>query len=187
MITEFDFSILRFIQEHMRCVFLDFLMPIITLFGEYGIWWISVALLFMIIRSRRKCGATMAVGLIMCGVIGNILLKNIVGRDRPCWIDKSVGLLINVPHDYSFPSGHTMLCFTSAVILAFYDKKLGIPALILSAAVGFSRMYLYVHFPPDVLAGMLIGIAIGVFSALAMKQFVFERKKSLEEKTKVTV
>lgn len=100
-------------------------------------------------------------GLACCAVIGNLILKNLVARSRPFFFNTAVDLLISVPTDYSFPSGHTMSSFTAAVILYHADKRLGIPALILAFLIAFSRLYLYVHFPSDVIAGALIGIAIG--------------------------
>lgn len=187
MITDFDFSILDYIQQHLRCNILDAIMPLITLFGEYGIWWICVTLMFIALRTRRSCGLTLAAGIVICALLGNVLLKNIIARDRPCWINESIDMLVKVPHDYSFPSGHTMISFTCAVILVFFDKKLGIPAIILAAAVGCSRMYLYVHFPTDVFAGMIIGIAIGVITSITMRRLVFKDITHSKEQTELTV
>ena len=170
MIQEFDFAVLDYIQEHIRCVFLDWLMPKVTMLGNGGILCIALTVLFMLLRSRRKCGFSLAAGLFLSGLVGNLMLKNIVARDRPCWINDSVDMLIRIPRDYSFPSGHTMLCFTVAVVLFCYDRKIGIPAIIAAAAVGFSRLYLYVHFPTDVFAGMLIGILLGILASFTVKK-----------------
>lgn len=161
-LTDIDFAILDFIQENLSCGVLDFLMPLITYLGSAGIIWIITAVVMLIFRAYRKSGVMMSAGLLLCLIIGNLLLKNIVARDRPCWINESVTMLVAVPKDFSFPSGHSMTAFASAVILLHVDKRFGIPALILAFLLAFSRLYLYVHFPSDVLAGALIGCTIGI-------------------------
>lgn len=100
-------------------------------------------------------------GLVCSAVVGNLILKNLVARSRPFSLNTTVNLLISAPTDYSFPSGHTMASFVAAMILYHTDKRLGIPALMLAFLIAFSRLYLYVHFPSDVIAGALIGAAIG--------------------------
>lgn len=100
-------------------------------------------------------------GLVCCVVVGNLILKNLVARARPCSLNTTVNLLISAPTDYSFPSGHTTSSFAAAVIWYHADKRFGVPALILAFLIAFSRLYLYVHFPSDVIAGALIGAAIG--------------------------
>ncbi len=103
----------------------------------------------------------MLAGMLTGLIIGNLILKNLVARERPCWIDSDILMLISIPEDYSFPSGHTLASTISAVILMQEDKKLGIPAVILAVLIAFSRMYLFVHFPTDILGGLLLGLVIG--------------------------
>lgn len=160
-ITNFDFSILNWIHEHITCSFLDFIMPKITLLGNGGAIWIASAVIMLFFRKSRKTGIMLGSGLCSGVLIGNILLKNLVARGRPCWINKSIQLLISIPQDYSFPSGHTMSSFIAATIIMHFNKKLGAAAFVLAAMIAFSRLYLYVHFPTDVMAGALIGVAIG--------------------------
>ena len=124
-ITNFDFSILNWIHEHITCSFLDFIMPKITLLGNGGAIWIASAVIMLFFRKSRKTGIMLGSGLCSGVLIGNILLKNLVARDRPCWINKSIQLLISVPQDYSFPSGHTMSSFIAATIIMHFNKKLG--------------------------------------------------------------
>ncbi|MDO4862981.1 MAG: phosphatase PAP2 family protein [Ruminococcus sp.] len=182
MIRELDFTILDWIQRNCRSAVMDVLMPKVTLFGQMGLFWIVLAVIFLAVRRYRKCGITLSFGLICSLLIGNLLLKNLIARSRPCWINTDIDMLIAIPKDYSFPSGHTLCCFIAAVVILSYDKRLGIPALIIAAAVGFSRMYLYVHFPSDVLGGMVIGIAIGIFSVLLTRKLmtVYEQNRSGE-------
>lgn len=160
-IQSFDFAVLDGIQS-IRNGFLDFIMPLITLLGDKGLFLIAVGLLMLFFKKYRECGiatlGSLLTGLIVC----NLLLKNLVQRERPCWINETVEMLIAVPHDYSFPSGHTLSWFASATVIFLHDKRLGIPAYIVAAAVAFSRMYLYVHFPTDVIVGMILGIGIAI-------------------------
>ena len=104
----------------------------------------------------------MVVTMAIAFIIANLILKNLVARDRPCWIDKSVSLLIPDPKDFSFPSGHSVNGFAASVALLLNDKRFGIPAVILAAVIAFSRMYLFVHFPTDVFTGIVIGTACAI-------------------------
>ena len=93
-------------------------------------------------------------------LLGNVMLKNIAARQRPCWLDPSVELLVPVPKDFSFPSGHSLVSFEGAVCIFLFNRKWGIPALMLAVLIAFSRLYLFVHFPTDVLAGIIMGTVI---------------------------
>ncbi len=170
MIQQLDFAILDYIQENLRCDTLDFLVPKITLLAEYGIFFIGVAVVLLFIKSRRCCGIAMLTGMGSGLLIGNVLLKNLIARPRPCWINTDVLMLIAVPDDYSFPSGHTLSCFIAATILLYYDRRLGIPAAVIAVLVGFSRLYLYVHFPSDVVAGAVLGIGIGIATVFIVEK-----------------
>ncbi|MCR4956705.1 MAG: phosphatase PAP2 family protein [Lachnospiraceae bacterium] len=162
MIQTVDFAILDWIQTYLRNPVCDFLLPKITVLGNKGIIWIVIAITLLVI-GKKTPALEMIMGLVMGVLIGNIALKHLVARARPCWINTAVDMLVAVPKDYSFPSGHSMSSFCCAMILLHYNKKLGIPALILAIVIAFSRLYVYVHFPTDVLVGSVIGIIIGYF------------------------
>lgn len=87
-----------------------------------------------------------------------------VARPRPCWIESNFPLLVSNPTDYSFPSGHTLASTISVVIITYADKKFGIIAIILATLITFSRLYLFVHFPSDVFAAIILGVIIGLFA-----------------------
>ena len=157
-----DWSILHFIQNHMTCPLLDFLMPKITALGNSGMIWILAAVGLLCTRKYRRQGALLLIGLLTGALLGNVFLKNFFARPRPCWLDDSVQLLIAIPQDYSFPSGHTLASATGAAMLAQTDRRFGWAAIPLAVLIAFSRLYLYVHFPSDVLAGAVIGVGIGV-------------------------
>lgn len=166
-LTRFDMDILHFIHENMSCEFLDAVMPIITSTCEWGIIWIAAAVIMLFFRKTRRCGAAAGGALAGCLLIGNVILKHLVARDRPCWIESDHLMLVAVPKDFSFPSGHSMASFAAAVVIFHYNKKAGIAALALAVLIAFSRLYLFVHFPTDVLAGALIGTGIAIAACVA--------------------
>ncbi len=180
MITQIDFKILEFIQIHSNPV-LDVIFSAVTHLGDGGIFWILVALVLIIFKKTRKCGILMLITLAAGLIIGNLALKNIIARDRPFIQDPVLQnfLLISPPSGFSCPSGHTLASFESATIIFIFSKKWGIPAFILAALIGFSRIYLNVHFPSDVLFGLVLGIVIGVCVYFAYNKFfakIFDSK-----------
>lgn len=162
--VSFDLPILDWIAANLWCPALDFAMPLITLLGDAGIFWIAVAVLFMITKKHRKTGIGMMLALLMGLLICNIWMKPTVARIRPYdfqmeYFMKEIPLLAGTMHDFSFPSGHTIASFEAAVVIALNNKKLGIPALILAVLIAFSRLYLYVHYPTDVIFSVFLGTA----------------------------
>ena len=157
-------QVLDFIQLNIRNEFLDVLMPVITSLGNGGILWIAIALIFIATKKYRPAGFTMLAALLMHLLVCNIILKPLMARIRPCDINTAVELLIPRPKDYSFPSGHTSASFAAATVILYADRRMGVPAVILAAAIAFSRLYLYVHYPSDVFGGAVLGIAFGALA-----------------------
>ena len=160
--VSFDLPILDWIAANLWCPVLDVLMPIITLLGDAGIFWIAVAVLFIFTKKYRKIGIGMMFALMMGLVICNIWLKPTIARIRPYdfqlqYFAKEIPLLAGGMHDFSFPSGHTIACFEACTALMLGNKKLGIPAMILACLIAFSRLYLYVHYPTDVIVSVILG------------------------------
>lgn len=145
-------------------------MTFITSLGDHGIFWILLAVVLAAVPRTRLMGSCMFLSICIGFILGNIALKNMIARERPCWIDPAVQLLVQVPKDYSFPSGHSMVSFEGAVSIFMFNRKWGIPALMLAVLIGFSRMYLFVHFPTDVLAGALLGTVIAWRTAGVIKK-----------------
>ncbi len=171
----FDLPILDWIAGNLQCGFLDFIMPLITLLGDAGIFWIAVSVLFLVFPKYRKAGLSMGVALLIGLVVCNMILKPWVGRIRPyeyqlIHFGKTIELLVATPHDFSFPSGHTIASFEAAVALTVHNRKLGIPAMVLAVLIAFSRMYLYVHYPTDVLVSVILGTAIAFLSCFLVKK-----------------
>lgn len=160
-ILAFDLGILHAIQEHLRCGFLDAIMPWITYLGEAGAIWIIVALILIIHKPTRRWGIVLAVVLLTGLLLGEIGMKHLIQRIRPCNLpNAAISMLISPPTSFSFPSGHTMSSFEAATVIFLMHRRWGICAYGMAALIAFSRMYLYVHFPTDVLAGAIFGIAL---------------------------
>ena len=182
----FDLPILDWIAQHLWCPFLDAVMPVVTKLGNGGIFWIAVSVVLMLIPKYRKAGFSMGAALLMGLLLCNLTLKPLVARIRPYdyqleHFNKVIPLLISAPHDFSFPSGHTIASFEAATALLLHNKKLGIPAMVLAALVAFSRLYLYVHYPTDVIASILLGVGLAFLGTWLVKKGygIFESRKAL--------
>ena len=161
IIYDIDFAILNFIQTLHNDV-LDFIMAAITHAGDNGYIWIAVVLILLIIPKTRKIGLYLAVTLAVEAILNDKIIKSIVGRLRPFIQNPGVDTIIKAPGGYSFPSGHTASSFASATAIYLHNKKLGIIAYILASLIAFSRLYFYVHFPTDVIAGTMVGVFVGI-------------------------
>ena len=151
--------ILNLIQDIFGCEFLDFLIPKITALGNAGLIWIAAGIILLCTKKYRRGGVFLLVGLLLGLIFGNVILKNLIARPRPCWI-YDVTLLIQNPTDFSYPSGHTLSSFISAFVLARINRKFAIPAFVLAGVMAFTRMYLFAHFPTDILGGIALAYLI---------------------------
>lgn len=154
-----ELGILNFIQNVFGCAFLDFLMPIVTVLGNAGIIWIAAGIVLMCIKKYRRGGIFLLVGLLLGLIFGNVILKNVIARPRPCFL-ADVPLLIPMPTDFSFPSGHTLSSFIAAFVLQRINRRLGILALVFATIMAFSRLYLFAHFPTDILGGLVLAYMV---------------------------
>ena len=158
-----DLSILEWIQIHLVNPFCDGFFSLVTHLGDGGILWILLAVGMLFFKKNRKTGLMMGTALVLGLIFGNGVLKNLFQRVRPYDLENALVQvpIIAKPGDWSFPSGHTLASFEAATVLMIRNKRFGIPALILAVLIAFSRLYLYVHFPSDVLAGALLGVLLG--------------------------
>ena len=161
-------------------------MPVVTKLGNGGIFWIIVSVVLMLIPKYRKAGFSMGAALLLGLLLCNLTLKPLVARIRPYdyqleHFGKVIPLLISAPHDFSFPSGHTIASFEAATALLLHNKKLGIPAMVLAALVAFSRLYLYVHYPTDVITSILLGVGLAFLGTWLVKKGygIYENRKAL--------
>lgn len=157
---------LLFLQEHIRCGFLTVIMKAFTYMGNYGILWYVLCLTLTINKKTRKLGIMCWITLVLNFLICNVLIKGNVGRTRPFEVIDGLTYLIAKPVDTSFPSGHTSSAFSLASLITCYlprnKKWIGVISLTIAAMIGFSRMYLGVHYPSDVIVGFLLGIIFGL-------------------------
>ena len=160
---QLDGNILLWIQEYIRSDFLTPIFKFITSLGDEGYVWIAIAIVLLFVKNYRKVGLMVGASLLGSLLFNNMLVKNIVARPRPYRMIETLTILIPEPGEYSFPSGHTSSSFAAGVVLyLMLPKKYGIPAMILASLIGISRLYVGVHYPTDVLGGMVMGTLIAV-------------------------
>lgn len=157
-----DRSIITFIESNMHTSWLDKIFLIITSLGGFIIWFI-IAIVFMFFKKYRKYGIIILITVCVCALLGDVFIKHIVRRIRPCNVYENLNMLVPIPSTYSFPSGHSMKSFASAVIVSKANKKFMIPSFLLAFLTAFSRAYLYVHYFTDVFAGSILGIICALF------------------------
>lgn len=168
-IGQLDQSLIFFVREHLTSPALDGIMLFFTTIGDGGLLWIAIGLGLLLFPKTRRIGLMLLIALFFTHLIGSVLLKNLFARPRPCVTFPDVPLLIPRPSAFSFPSGHASSSFAGAAVLFFAaGKKAGIPALAAASLIAFSRVYLFVHYPTDILAGALLGLLIGWFWVRAL-------------------
>ena len=170
-----DTRILDFIAEHMRSDWFDVVMKLFTIIGEAGIFGIVIGIVCVFFKKYRKVGISIFITMAIGFLIGNLLLKNLIARDRPCVTFPDAIHYITCPKEYSMPSGHTLHSFIPVFIL-FYNKKwkIGIGAAMIASLIAFSRMYFYVHYPTDILFGIGLAALLSLFIWL-----LFEKSKKI--------
>lgn len=164
-----DSNILLWIQQYFSCNFLDVTMVWISRLGNHGFFFIlvGIVLLFFPKNDWRKWGVILLVALAINAILCNVVLKPLVARIRPYDV-LGLQLLIPKPTDFSFPSGHTSAAVTMAGVFCRKERRLGILASIFAVIMAFSRLYLSVHYPTDILGGIFVGL---ISSFLSVKFF----------------
>lgn len=190
-------TILLWIQNHLRNDLLTGILSRITRLGDSGWFWILLGLLLLAaaIRTRKhntknrntdnpymRPAITCLIAMFLCFLIGNVFLKNIIARTRPYDVIPELIVLARKPGDYSFPSGHTAFSFSCATALLFTVRGkyrwTTIVLMILAAVIGFSRIYLGVHYPTDVAGGVLLGcICAKIAEVLTRSSIKYEHKE----------
>ena len=142
----------------------SFFLGLTRVAGSYGQLWLIVAALLLIFKGTRKAGVSVLIAYLAVFLIGQLALKNLFSRPRPCQIDEAFALLVARPSSSSFPSTHSAWAFGTATAIFMQHRKMGVAAYVVAALIGFSRLYMFLHFPTDVLFGMVLGIALGVLA-----------------------
>lgn len=170
-LLQLDGAILLWIQEHVRQDFLSPVVKFITHLGDAGWCWILLAVILLIVKKTRKIGLVTAVSLLSSYVVNNLILKNLVARVRPYEAVDGLQRIIEAQSDFSFPSGHSASSFAAAVVIFMLcPRKYGVPALVLAFLVALSRLYVGVHYPTDVLTGVISGTVIAVIVCTVYKK-----------------
>ena len=180
-VQSFDSNILLYIQEHIRTDVANPFWIFYTHLGDMGILWVIVAIVLLCFKKSRRVGVTVTISLLLGFIVTNLILKGLVARTRPFYAVEGLQALISYPKDYSFPSGHSTIWFAGGTTTFLtLNKKYSFIFLILAIMMGFSRMYVGVHYPTDVLAGMIIGISSAIASYYIVKWIYNKKTSSLE-------
>lgn len=168
MIAWFDRVLLDWFQS-IQNDFLTGIFKVITTLGEGGVLWIVLGLFLLFNKKTKWMGITVLAALLFTLLVGNLTLKPLVARPRPCWRHPEIPLLIANPKDFSFPSGHSMSSFAAAASVLMWNRRAGIAALAGAVIMACTRLYFYVHYPTDIVAGLLIGVVLGILAYRIVK------------------
>ena len=170
-LAAFERDILLWIHAHLRFAALTPVMRLLSLLGDKGIFWIALTVVLLIFKKTRRVGIYCAASMILTFLVVNCAIKPLVARVRPYDLFTEIQILAHAEHDFSFPSGHSANSFAVAWILfRMTPKKYGVPAVVLAALIAFSRLYVGVHYPTDVLAGTAIAILLAEVCLYALRR-----------------
>lgn len=191
-ITSIDFQILNLIQETLRCAFMDAAMAVFSYLGEAGAIWVLTGIVLLLFRKTRAAGVMLLTAVALGFLVGEVGIKNIVCRVRPFYFNTDLVMNIHAPSGYSFPSGHSCSSFAAAFVLLqrFKEKHfvrqwwVGIAAYAVAILIAFSRLYNYVHYPSDVLAGIVLGTLSALLVCFIFHKLRWDEKLSAPLKIK---
>ena len=160
-INNIDQTIIFFIQDTCHSAILDKIMIASTTLGDKGLIWIIIAGILTVNKKTRSIGLVTLAALILSTIMGEGILKHVIQRPRPYADFPWVQLLVDKSTAYSFPSGHTTSSFASAFVLSKYFKKYSVIFWGMAFIIAFSRIYLFMHYPTDIVGGIILGLACG--------------------------
>ena len=172
-INKFDNYILNIIKRYVHNKYLDIIMPITTVMGNLGVIWILIAIILILDKQYRVVGNSIILTLIISTIVGEGIIKHIVRRIRPCNKLENINSIGLKPKSYSFPSGHTLSSFAAAEMLSIYFTQYKLVFMLIAFLIALSRLYLYVHYPTDVISGIIIGVICSkIIFAVLQKGYV---------------
>jgi undecaprenyl-diphosphatase len=174
-INIFDNYILLVIKKYVQNKYLDKLMPVVTGIGNLGFIWIMIAFTLLLDKPYKVIGDIVLITLVISTIIGEGIVKHLVRRIRPCNDGSAIKLLIAKPISYSFPSGHTLSSFAVAEVLSTYFTEYSLIFISIAFLIALSRLYLYVHYPTDVIAGIIFGLLCSKLVFIILQEGYFQK------------
>lgn len=172
LIQQFDDSILYYIYENWHNAFTDGLFITVSRIADCGLIWFVLAGIMLLKKDWRSTGIVMLFALGLGALVGTVILKNIICRERPFNVDETLQLISVMPGgQYSFPSGHSNAAGACSTVIFLRDKRFGTAAVVYALMVAFSRVFLVVHYPTDVICGLLLGGACAIIMWKVMYKF----------------
>ena len=165
-----DIAIIQWITDVLQSPALTSVMRFITSLGNMGIIWFLFAGYFFFVKKDKKTAATLIAAVVLTWLCNDLLLKNMFNRPRPFMTHAQFPALITPPTSSSFPSGHSATSFAAMAVLAAMGGKWKLSGILIAVMIAFSRVYLHVHYPTDVITGCLIGFMIGSFLVHQMRK-----------------
>ncbi|MBE6053866.1 MAG: phosphatase PAP2 family protein [Clostridium sartagoforme] len=175
IINNLDISILNLIREIFSNSIMDKVMTFITRLGDSGFIWILIGFVLLAQKKYRKSGFVLLIALLITSIIGEGILKNIIQRPRAFITYPDISIIIKPPASYSFPSGHTSSSFAAAVVLGYYFKSWKYIFYIFASLIAFSRLYLFVHYPSDIVAGIILGVTCALVTIKLLDNVKLEK------------
>nr|WP_196590422.1 phosphatase PAP2 family protein [Pectinatus frisingensis] len=175
-----DHNTVFWVQNNLVNSMITPFMKNLSWLGNTGRIWIFLGVILLCIRKYRRTGIAVFIALLFSLIIGDDLLKHTVMRSRPCIDYPWVSLHLHMPatNNYSFPSAHAFSSFAAAsAMIKGIRSRWVLLTIVLASGIAFSRVYLFMHYPSDVLAGAFLGIASGVAAwYLSGKLFLCHKK-----------
>lgn len=159
-----DLKILDLIKIFLIHPVLDQLLYFLTWVGNKGGVWILISIVLLFKKENRKIGVKVIIALLLGLILGDIILKPMIGRIRPFLKYSDITTIIDGIGIYSFPSGHTTSSFAASITIFMNNKKIGRFLILLASGIAFSRLYFMVHYPSDVIGGIVLGLICAVIA-----------------------
>lgn len=163
-ISKIDESVIIFIKDYLINEDISRIMIVFSLLGNLAFIWLVISIYLSISEKNKDIFIATAISLVLVLIIVDIILKETIDRERPFEIIKGIELFIKKPSTASFPSGHTASSFAAALVISKFKKKITAYLFVLALLISLSRLYLFLHYPSDVLVGMILGLVFGCIS-----------------------